>query len=372
MIFNVSNGATLNYRIKGVTAAPTEPGSANDIVIVTEAAIGDVQINCMAEPTLRSDGTAPQTGDVYILTKTNSVGAFNALKQNALYGLPGACYQYGGEAWNAVYAYIFQDDAWKCFSTPFTLEALSYSGVEGVDYEKIDDGEGNWRMRLLTSGTLTVSSSGEIDVFLVGGGGGGGSVTADQTIGAGGGGGRTTTALDVSVTPGNYTIVIGAGGARGKNGTNSGKGGAGGQTSAFEQTANGGSAQSASNKGGNGGSGGGGAQNVGGSDGGNGSGETGYVGIGQGTTTREFGEGGATLYAGGGGGGSNTGTGKAGGAGGGARGGATGSAPTATGVANTGGGGGGGGYSLSYNGCPSGSAGGCGIVIIRNHREAAA
>ena len=106
----------------------------------------------------------------------------------------------------------------------------------------------------------------------------------------------------------------------------------------------------------------------------------GTIGVGQGYTTREFGESTGTLYAGGGGGGagceqtgresSTYGSGGAGGggAGGGSTGGSCASMSTTTlkgknGSANTGGGGGGGAYNNSAGN------GGSGIIVIRNARN---
>ena len=58
----------------------------------------------------------------------------------------------------------------------------------------IDDGNGEWRIKLLTSGILNFSKLlGKVDVFLVGGGGGGGGY--DRS--GGGGGGYTATELDM-------------------------------------------------------------------------------------------------------------------------------------------------------------------------------
>ena len=50
------------------------------------------------------------------------------------------------------------------------LPNFTYSGT----YTLIDDGDKNWRIKFLTSGTLVFTSlSGNIDVFILGGGGGG-------------------------------------------------------------------------------------------------------------------------------------------------------------------------------------------------------
>ena len=81
---------------------------------------------------------------------------------------------------------------------------------------------GNWKIRFLTSGTITFhelrSASNGIDVFLVGGGGNGGGTFAGQagrhgysTAGGGGGGGYRKTQKGVSVsTSSSYAISIGA------------------------------------------------------------------------------------------------------------------------------------------------------------------
>lgn len=224
-----------------------------------------------------------------------------------------------------------------------------YSIVNDAD-EEITETQGDWKIRFLTSGTLTFttlnSAKSGIDVFCVGGGGGGGN--------GGGGGGYTNTARNIALTETTYEITVGAGGS-----------GTGGASSAFGLVAAGGYPKNGDNNGcgGNGGSGGGswndgGAGKNGGSDGGNGSGSTSYYTGGKGQksvagpngetgTTREFGESSATLYSGGGAGNGASGLGTGGSGGGGGKSGAA--------KANTGGGG-------------AGGKGGSGIVIIRNKR----
>lgn len=198
-----------------------------------------------------------------------------------------------------------------------TIPEFTYTG----DYEIVNDSDepitvsqGNWKIRFLTSGTLTFTNlngaEGGIDVFLVGGGGAGGAPGGDW-MGGGGGGGYTTTkrAVIVQVNVG-YEIVVG--------GISSNAGANGGDSSAFNQTAKGGKG-GATHNGGNGGSGGGVGGNsndgnyqasVGGTDGSDGKKayrdgvEHGTPGTGQGTTTAEFGESGKKLYSPGGNGGS--------------------------------------------------------------------
>lgn len=260
------------------------------------------------------------------------------------------------------------------------LPEYTYTG----SHQLIDDGDGNWRIKFLTSGTLTFSKKPKnIDVFLVGGGGSGGyggyGDVDGEYYGPGGGGGYTKTEKNIAVTGTSYSIVVGAGG----------KNGGGGTTSAFGHSASGGERGTVSGVkysdyggaahycyGGCGGSAGGstysvsssvpygsygdkiaGMKSAGGSDGSNTANYSTYA-KGQGMTTREFGESSGTLYAGGGGC-----NGSAGGAGGGGKGGRSSNIDGDAGSANTGGGGGGGPY---FGG--SYGAGGSGIVIIRNAR----
>ena len=214
------------------------------------------------------------------------------------------------------------------------LPTYTYTGSQQL----IDEGNFNWRLRLLTSGTLAFSHLGSAEssgaqVFLVGGGGGAGG------FGAGGGGGYTRTVTVALATGTGYSIIVGAGGAAGGN--------AGGDSSALGQTVSGGRGGGYNfAAGGDGGSGGGGRPyGPGGTDGGNGG--TGTVGdargpggSGQGSTTREFGLPTGTLYSSGGWG--------------------MDAAHTQDEAANTGNGG-------DSNG-DNGMGGGSGIVVIRNTR----
>ena len=178
-----------------------------------------------------------------------------------------------------------------------TIPEFTYTG----DYEIVNDADepitasqDNWKIRFLTSGTLTITAlngaENGIDVFCVGGGGNGAS--------GGGGGGYTSTQKGVILYAGTeISIEIG---------------GSGGNTSAFGITAKAGANANGFN-GGAGGSGGGSLIKAGGSDGGDGGTQASYTGgTGQGTTTREFGEENGRLYAGGGGGAGGAGSGGSG------------------------------------------------------------
>lgn len=253
---------------------------------------------------------------------------------------------------------------------------FTYTG----EYQLIDDGRANgiqnWRIKFLSSGILTFTKSPtggqagfEIDLFLVGGGGGGNASWNPTTGGGGGGGGYTTTIRNLSVAVGTeYSIVVGAGGVQSNIG-----GASGGASSAFGYSAEGGKAPNINaSQGGYGGSGG--AANKATSAGTDGSNDSTGRGLGQGTTTREFGESTGSLYSGGGGAcrytaGSTIVPGCSGGPGGGGKGNnfvgtiLDGSSGTINGVDNTGGGGG------SGDTTGAGGLGGSGIVVIRNHRS---
>ena len=210
----------------------------------------------------------------------------------------------------------------------------------------LEDGDGNWRIKFLSSGTFTPLKNMLIDVFLVGGGGSGATVYRNSyTPLYGGGGGYTQTTKSVVLVAGTaYPVVVGAGATAADEQA--------GTSSAFGASAAGGFSGGESNtSAGNGGSGGAdGSGNyssvpyyAGGTDGSDGVGNT---GSGQGTTTREFGESTGALYSTGGSSGSSMhGI----------------NAPSP----NTGDGGG---AIYSSTKFPGAS----GIVIIRNHREEAA
>lgn len=273
------------------------------------------------------------------------------------------------------------------------LPKFTYTG----DYETVDDGNGNWRIRFLSDGQLVFTSlkgaAEGVDIFCVGGGGAGG-----WSAGSGGGGGYTNTFRNVHLNerlP--YIVFIGPGGTVPTRGAGESPPGNDGAISYMSTTSLSPFFSSGGGKGGigysdvgksdgkcNGGSGGGGGTAgtgkaaSGGSDGNNGGSYSGRYGKGQRTlagpggesgSTREFGEADGTLYGGGGGGGSiDTNAHGAGGEGGGGAG-ASGGHFSEPGQPNTGGGGGGGGSTTRDSGIYAyPSPGGSGIIIIRNAR----
>nr|DAN95692.1 MAG TPA: hypothetical protein [Caudoviricetes sp.] len=194
-------------------------------------------------------------------------------------------------------------------SAPIIGEDFNWSGGDGT-YQVLDDGGGNWRIKFLSSGTLTPLKNMVIDVFLVGGGGG-----KSWAFCGGGGSGYTITVRSVVLAANTaYPITVGAAGTNGNRNTLSGTKGS--TTSAFAASAPGGEASergytSPKKPGADGGSGGGGLNTsgvhgsystaTGGTDGSDGTTADTAGGAGQGTTTREFGETDGDLYASGGG-----------------------------------------------------------------------
>ena len=304
----------------------------------------------------------------------------NTLRYNNT--IPGNIYYNNAKVQNVYYN---NTKVWSA-SRPFSF---TYTGV----YEVEGDLEGNYIVRFKTSGTLTINDhgtnnpNGKYDIFLVGGGAtneyNSHGSTREYGMG-GGGGGYTATYKNLSLS-GSHTVVIGEGG-KFDNSTYIHDEQIQGKPSKFDSySVNGGigitlddvgsTVSSKVINGGNGGSGGGCSGYYNGCDGGS-DGSNGFAsdsfdkpGIGQGTTTREFGEATGRLYAGGGGGGCGDGgtTGGHGGAGGGGNGfgwDSSGNIIDATsGEPNTGGGGGGGRNGLRWPG-----NGGSGIVCLRNAR----
>lgn len=184
----------------------------------------------------------------------------------------------------------------SAISVPIIGEDFNWTGGDGT-CQVIDDGGGNWRIKFLSSGTFTPLKSMVVDVFLVGGGG---TRLKTTSYSAEGGAGYTTTVRSVVLAAGTaYQVVVGAASASSTS--------EGGATTAFSAAAAGGKSAPAGSPGsvsagGAGGSGGAGqSAGAGGIDGGNGSDGTTSGGKGQGTTTREFGETDGDLYAYGGG-----------------------------------------------------------------------
>lgn len=280
---------------------------------------------------------------------------------------------------NAMTAYVTSGSAAKLLATGGTI---TYSGSNKIH-----------SFTSILGDTFSITGgSDNVDSLVIAGGGGGGASQVNQRNGGGGGGGGYVKTIGDSMTAGNYSIDVGAGGHAGQNFCSSCTiltGGANGFNSTFNgHTATGGGhgADAGTTTGADGGSGGGGSNGGAGGVGSQGfnggagqsgtslyktaGGGGGQAGIGQSGISTGLGVGGtgradtitgATVYYGGGGGGGRSSAGggavSAGGTGGGGAGG-NGATTGINGSQNTGGGGGGGGDSSDAGN------GGSGIVII--------
>ena len=106
---------------------------------------------------------------------------------------------------------------------PLTSSDYTYTGIANF----IDEGDGNWQIKFLTSGTFTLKSRSKqlIDVFCVGGGGAGGCSSLVNYGSGGAGGGWTKTYTQMELKKGfSCSIVVGAGAtAADGNGANGGQ-----------------------------------------------------------------------------------------------------------------------------------------------------
>ena len=326
---------------------------------------------------ITKNSTCPTTG---YTTSVNSSYTFNVFESKKYY----VCVRIIDNAGNIKYLsdsiivnvsidYQLVSNNYSCAnSSKGNSPVFTYTG----DCEVVDEGDGNFKIRFLSSGTFTSINAMQVDAFLVGGGGGGGAGCYYYACGSGGGGGYTLTERNIVITKNTeYEFVVGAGGTSGTDGESS---------TAFGFTAAGGlhGQSSGAEKAGDGGSAGGkaaqyspsaGASDGGDDPGGSAKGQRNKPGPnGETGTTREFGEETGTLYAGGGGASGyyhpTSGAVVAGGAGGEGGGGTGGKVYESSadkggnGTANTGGGGGG--------ASSTGGTGGTGIIIIRNARNA--
>ena len=326
---------------------------------------------------ITKNSTCPTTG---YTSSANSSYTFNVFEAQKYY----VCVRIIDNAGNIKY---LSDSIMVNISIDYQLVANNYScsnsskGNSPIftytgDCEVVNEGDGNFKIRFLSSGTFTSIITMQVDAFLVGGGGGGGAGCYYYACGSGGGGGYTLTERNIVIAKNTeYEFVVGAGGTSGTDGESS---------TAFGFTAAGGlhGQSSGAEKAGDGGSAGGkaaqysplaGASDGGDDPGGSAKGQRNKPGPnGETGTTREFGEETGTLYAGGGGASGyyhpTSGAVVAGGAGGEGGGGTGGKVYESSadkggnGTANTGGGGGG--------ASSTGGTGGTGIIIIRNARNA--
>ena len=132
---------------------------------------------------------------------------------------------------NAGAIWIDSDDNFLRYSDGTRYRAL---GLNLIESDGTRTTHGSYQVyTFLSSGYFTVFYDVTVAVLLISGGGGGGGNDGDYS-GGGGGAGAFYTNASMSLTPGKYTVTVGAGGAGGSTGT------IGGDTIFNSVTANGG------------------------------------------------------------------------------------------------------------------------------------
>lgn len=122
MIYVLSGGANLNFKVVGGTSQPTNP-KENDIWVNTSTAITSYAIS----PTIP---TNPTEGMVWITAGTYSSVAFNALKKNNITVCPAGCKQYISGAWQNKVAKVYQS-GWKSLILYLYSPGNTYDSVTG-------------------------------------------------------------------------------------------------------------------------------------------------------------------------------------------------------------------------------------------------
>lgn len=145
MIFNMTGGIPLNFKVKAYASADLLPATAaeNTIAIITETPISEYMFS-VEQP------ENPVDGMVWVATGTGSPSEFNALKKNGLQVYPQSAMQYIGGAWENVTAKSYQNGEWVVWwdGTLFNL---------GDQYEHVT---GGWQQFKLSSGaTLTIGTT---------------------------------------------------------------------------------------------------------------------------------------------------------------------------------------------------------------------
>ena len=105
MIYVLSGGAGLNFKVVGGTTQPTNP-TENTIWVNTDTTITSYKLS-PTTPTNPTDGMA------WIDTAASGIVAFNALKKNGIQVYPTACNQYINGAWWAKDSAVYQHGEWK-------------------------------------------------------------------------------------------------------------------------------------------------------------------------------------------------------------------------------------------------------------------
>lgn len=127
MIFNMTGGISLNFKVKAYASELLLPETAreNTIAVITTAPISGYQISA-------DEPANPEEGYVWISTGTVSGTPISVVKKNPLIIYPAYAWQYTDGAWAAVTAKTYQNGAW--------MDWITYLYTAGNVYEELTGG----------------------------------------------------------------------------------------------------------------------------------------------------------------------------------------------------------------------------------------
>lgn len=100
----------LNFKVVGGTTQPSSP-KENTIWVNTSTAIGEWQM-AAAQPKTRVDGTALQTGDVWIATTATANTTIQVVRKTGVWAKIAKCCQYINGAWVFKTCKVYQSGKW--------------------------------------------------------------------------------------------------------------------------------------------------------------------------------------------------------------------------------------------------------------------
>ena len=243
---NFPNGLT----VTGIVTASTLNTTTNQIIVGSAVTANSQGIDVTGIITATSFGGSLKITDGTTSVNKHSVGVGTTTTAGRNAGVSTAT---GTLNFNTTLSALeyYNGNKWVQITDKF----LSVSGGTASTF-------GNYSLFTFTSnGTFTVGGEGNIDILVVAGGGQGGLPSASvSNYGGGGGAGGLVWYTGFKVEEGNYSIVVGNGGAETSSGSGNNQGNDGADSTAFGLTAKGGGGgggQSGQPNGRSGGSGGG-------------------------------------------------------------------------------------------------------------------
>ena len=125
MIFNMTGGMPLNFKVKAYASESELPATAaeNTIAVITTTAISGYQFSS-------EQPSSPVNGFVWIQTSTSSTNAFDATKKNPIVVYPTAAKQYVSGNWVTKTAKSYINGKWNAW-----VRYLYEKGVQNVAWK---------------------------------------------------------------------------------------------------------------------------------------------------------------------------------------------------------------------------------------------